>query len=143
MQAYSKILMSPQPEKTIRECAATIYPRECCGFLLGHHLDHETRVLSALPVQNDTVSDASMHYQITAQSYMEAERSAEQAGMSILGVYHSHPGQAAVPSPTDTKNALPDFLYLIVSVNDKGTGDLTCWLLNDDLTFSQQQLNHN
>ncbi len=143
MQAYSKILMSPQSEKTIRGCAETVYPGECCGFLLGHHRDHETEVLSALPVQNDTVLDASMHYKITAQSYIEAERTAELAGMSILGVYHSHPDQPAVPSLTDTKNALPDFLYLIVSVNEKGTGDLTCWLLNDDLTFFQQQLNHN
>lgn len=38
--------------------------------------------------------------------------------LKIIGVYHSHPRSAPVPSPTDRRQAFGDFLYIIVGPID-------------------------
>ena len=64
------------------------YPEEGAGFLLGN----EGRVLDLLPLPNAR-EDAARHnrYLITPQDYLQAEMTAENRGLSLLGVFHSHP----------------------------------------------------
>ena len=48
---------------------------------------------------------------------LRAERNAEDAGLSVIGVFHSHTHSEPYPSPTDVAQAPdPDWHYVIVSL---------------------------
>ena len=51
------------------------------------------------------------------QDHLRADRDAEDRGLAIVGVMHSHTHTEAYPSPTDVAQAPdPDWHYLIVSL---------------------------
>ena len=55
-------------------------------------------------------------------------------GRRVVGAYHSHPRSAAIPSPTDRREAHPDFVYVIVSLADPRTPDVRGYrLLGEEL----------
>ena len=61
-----------------------------------------------------------------------AEREAEERGLELVGIYHSHPDAPAVPSEYDREHAWPNSAYVIVSVEDGRAGGLRAWLLTED-----------
>ena len=48
--------------------------------------------------------------------YLKAERFAEKEGLTIIGIYHSHPDHPAIPSLYDLEFAQPFFSYFIHSI---------------------------
>jgi proteasome lid subunit RPN8/RPN11 len=60
------------------------------------------------------------------------DREAREAGLDIIGFYHSHPDHSARPSQFDLENAWPAFVYVIVAVNQGKAGEMTAWILADD-----------
>ncbi|HEV7466872.1 MAG TPA: Mov34/MPN/PAD-1 family protein, partial [Candidatus Dormibacteraeota bacterium] len=60
---------------------------------------------------------------------LRAERGAREAGLEVLGFWHSHPDHPAVPSRLDTERAWAEYLYVIVSSSAGGTGDVRGWRL--------------
>jgi proteasome lid subunit RPN8/RPN11 len=87
-------------------------PRECCGLLVGAG----GRIVEAVALPNvDPAPER--RFQVDPRDHINLRRSLRGGARSIAGVYHSHPGSPAVPSPTDVAEALyPDFIYLIVSL---------------------------
>jgi proteasome lid subunit RPN8/RPN11 len=56
-------------------------------------------------------------YLVDPADHFAAIRNGRQAGLTVVGAYHSHPASAAAPSPSDEREATdPYFLYLIVSL---------------------------
>ena len=54
---------------------------------------------------------------IDPKDHFDARREARARGLDVVGFYHSHPGSAPLPSPTDLAEATyPDHLYLIVGL---------------------------
>jgi proteasome lid subunit RPN8/RPN11 len=52
--------------------------------------------------------------------------------LDVVGVFHSHPDHPTQPSQFDLDHALPNFCYLITSV-EKGTAVITrAWQLQAD-----------
>jgi proteasome lid subunit RPN8/RPN11 len=91
-------------------------PRECCGLLIG---EGEAVVRS---VRARNLDAKAVRYLIDPEDHFAAIRGAREAGLEVVGAYHSHPSSAPVPSATDIAeaNSGPDFLYVIVSlVNDE------------------------
>lgn len=113
--------------------ARRAYPDECCGFLWGHG----NTVSFAAEAGNVSEGDKKSHFAIHPASYMAAELFAEQNGLSLLGVFHSHPDDPAVPSCKDLEMALPNFLYFIVSVSKLAVLEERCWALNDTQQFEE------
>ena len=64
--------------------------------------------------------------------YRVAEKRAREAGLDLLGFYHSHPDHPARPSQYDLDHAWPFFSYVIVSVMAGEDKLLTSWRLKDD-----------
>ena len=116
----------------IRRHGAETYPEECCGGLLGERRDGAIRVLRAERVENRRAEQRSRRYTIDPLDYLRLERLAEQTGLTVVGIYHSHPDHPAVPSEFDREHALPNFHYLIVAVEGGRAGDFACWVLNED-----------
>src|ERR1700750_738830 len=87
------------------------YPLEACGLLVG---DDEV-VRRFVACTNEAAS--ARIYTIPPKELLRAERAAEDDGLAILGVVHSHTHTQAYPSPTDVAQAPdPEWHYVIVSL---------------------------
>lgn len=88
-------------------------PDEACGLLAGH--PRLGRVDRFYPTGN--VAASSRVYTVDPRDHLRADRDAEDRGMEIIGVVHSHTHTEAYPSPTDVAQAPdPSWHYVIVSL---------------------------
>jgi proteasome lid subunit RPN8/RPN11 len=119
--------------KEIHNHGEKAYPEEGVGLMLGYEKDGN-RYVAHLLYLNNAREEAARHnrYLITAEDMLQGENEAEALGLSIIGIFHSHPDHPNTPSEFDRENAIPWYSYLITSV-DKGTAtDSRSWQLVDD-----------
>ena len=116
----------------LRRHGAETYPEECCGGLLGERENGTVRVRRIERVPNRGTALRERRYTIDPRDYLQLERLAGETGLSVVGIYHSHPDHPAIPSEFDREHALPYFHYLIVAVEAGRAGDFACWVLNED-----------
>lgn len=142
----------------IRAHAESTYPDECCGLLLGKITqDNKTlveviateNVWSAAVAENFYRIDASeedrsytqcSHYAIAPEIMLKAQKSARDRQLHIIGVYHSHPDHAAIPSECDRVYAWYEYSYIIVSVQQGKASDLKSWSLDNDHQFQPEEI---
>jgi proteasome lid subunit RPN8/RPN11 len=110
------------------------YPNEGGGFLLGDLTAQDAvTVRDVRPVENVFESEEQYHrYAMTPTDWMKLEDEADAKGLSLVGYYHSHPDHPAVPSEFDRVHALPNFRYLITSVQKGQAVDFRAWQLSED-----------
>lgn len=109
------------------------YPKEGGGFLLGAFEDNWTVIRDIIQVDN-VFEEAEQHhrYAMRPQDWMRLEDEAEGRGLSLVGYYHSHPDSPAIPSEYDREHALPNFVYIITSVEMGRATDMRVWKLRAD-----------
>jgi len=91
-------------------------PDEACGLLAGP--PGTARAAVFYPCRNAAAS--SRVYTIHPQDHLRADRDAEDRGLEINGVVHSHTHTDAYPSPTDVQQAPdPGWHYVIVSLRQE------------------------
>lgn len=114
------------------------YPEEGAGFLLGH----EGYVVEILALPNAREASARHNrYLITPQDYLKAELAAEGLGLSLIGVFHSHPDHSNSPSEFDREWAQPFFSYVITSVEvGKAAGSRSWRLAEDRSEFVEEEI---
>ena len=129
----AEVLLSISKElaERIRAHGAETYPHECCGALLGRD-DEAREILGLFPLINRRDDSPQNRFSVTAQDVLDAEKSARQQGLDVVGWYHSHPDHPARPSEYDRDHAWPWYSYIIVSVAQGQALDMTSWRLNDD-----------
>ncbi|HZB72895.1 MAG TPA: M67 family metallopeptidase, partial [Acidimicrobiales bacterium] len=71
-------------------------PLEACGLFGGHP---DGRVEVFYPCRNAAAS--ARVYEVDPRDHLRADRDAEDRGLAIIGVAHSHTHTDAYPSPTD------------------------------------------
>jgi proteasome lid subunit RPN8/RPN11 len=114
--------------EAIRAHGVETYPNECCGALFGR----DGQVTATFGLPNTTEEGPRRRFLVRPQDYREAERRASELGAELLGFYHSHPDHPAQPSQYDLDHAWPFFSYIIVSVREGVSQDMTSWRLLDD-----------
>ena len=93
------------------------YPLEACGLIAGQALGAAARVDVFYATANEAAS--AKVYTIPAKAFLHADRDAEDRGIEVVGVVHSHTHTDAYPSPTDVAQAPdPAWHYVIVSLRD-------------------------
>lgn len=133
------IRLNAHVDAAIRAHGAETYPNECCGALIGR----DGVVTETLALPNTTEEGPRRRFKVRPQDYRAAEGRAAQLGGELLGFYHSHPDHPAEPSQTDLDYAWPFFSYVIVSVREGVSGDMTSWRLRGDRSaFDQEDLNN-
>ena len=118
------------------------YPEEGAGFLLGY--DDEQRHVAQIFVTEIAREDEARHnrYLVTPQEYLQAEIAAELLGLSLIGVFHSHPDHPNRPSEFDREWAQPFFSYIITSVNEGQAVESRSWRLAEDRSeFEEEEIN--
>jgi len=90
-------------------------PFEACGLLGG---DPKTgRASLCYPTAN--LAASARVYTVDPRQHLRADRDAEERGLEIIGVFHSHTHTDAYPSPTDVAQAPdPSWHYVLVSLRD-------------------------
>jgi proteasome lid subunit RPN8/RPN11 len=94
-------------------------PNEACGLVAGPPPRDELAVaLVCYPITNAAAS--SRVYELEPREHLRADRDAEDRGLQLVGVYHSHTHTVGYPSPTDVAQAPdPAWHYVLVSLADE------------------------
>jgi len=114
--------------------------QERCGFFFGYENSNSRTITRSIAVNNSASRNKQTHFEISAEDYLNAEHTAEEEGLVLLGVYHSHPNQPAIPSAYDLEMALPGFSYIIISVIDEKFIKIKSWQLNKYLQFEEEEI---
>ncbi|HVO70731.1 MAG TPA: M67 family metallopeptidase [Aggregatilineaceae bacterium] len=115
------------------------FPNEAGGFLIGR-LDGENGEHPEIRVVTETrfaenifeTNEQYHRYLMEEEAFQSAEDYADEHNLILLGHFHSHPNSPAVPSEFDRVHALPNFVYLILSVQHGQAAESLVWLLADD-----------
>lgn len=105
------------------------YPHETCGLLVGRQEEGTARVERVYQARNLNQERARDRYDMDPEDQLQVELEAREAGLDVVGIWHSHPDHPARPSETDRSKAWPGWSYLIVSVTAEGVVDLRSFRL--------------
>ena len=92
-------------------------PEEACGLFAA--VSEGGDVVAFYPMTNAAASESI--YEFDGAEHLAVEKQAEEAGLTVIGVMHSHTRSTAYPSPTDVAQAtrfdpLGVWHYVIVSL---------------------------
>ena len=132
--------IDPQALKIMVQDAEQSHPNECCGFFYGDENDEHRFIQHSVVVENSKEGDQRRRFQISPLDYMKAERYADEKGLKLLGVYHSHPEHPAIPSEHDRVQAVPYFSYIILSVYGGKLKDTRSYRLNEKQAFDEEKI---
>ena len=129
-------------QKRIFEQMEATYPNEGGGFLLGAINGSDTVIEDTIQINNVFEEAEQYHrYAMTPQDWAQLEDEADSRGLTLVGYYHSHPDSPAIPSVYDRDHALPNFVYIITSVENGSAVDMRVWRLSQDRAqFHQETL---
>lgn len=133
--------------------AQRCYPEECCGLLLGQ----AKKVLEVWQTENSWVAEFTEtfvspisqgdaqasrlnRFAIAPEAILQAQKSARDRQLNIIGIYHSHPDHVAVPSEYDRAIAWDVYSYLILSVESHQTLDIRSWVLDEHRQFQEEKI---
>ncbi len=125
----------------IKKQAEEGYPYEICGFMLGN-IDFENNVrecIEVFQVENQNKERANDRFEIDPKDYLKVENYADEKGLMIVGIYHSHPDHPDRPSKTDLMFAQPDMSYIIVSVEKGKAKSWRSWELKEE-QFEEEKI---
>ncbi|MDP7118305.1 MAG: M67 family metallopeptidase [Acidimicrobiales bacterium] len=114
------LTLTPDVHRAMINLALDHVPYESCGLFAGP--PGSMYVDTFFPIENVAPPERRREiYTLDGVGQLDAEKSADAAGSSILGVMHSHTHTLAYPSPTDVADAarFDEFgvwVFLIVSL---------------------------
>jgi len=116
------------------------YPEEGAGFLLGTDGGGQRRVMQIFSIMNVREGEARHNrYLVAPEDYLKAEIAAEGLGLSLVGVFHSHPDHPNNPSEFDREWAQPFFSYVITTVGDGKAVASRSWRLAEDRSRFEEE----
>jgi proteasome lid subunit RPN8/RPN11 len=88
----------------IEQQARRALPVEACGLIVGRLVSGDA-VVTALQASENLALDGTDSFEIDPALHIRLQRDLRASGEAIIGVYHSHPRGAPVPSEQDTRAA--------------------------------------
>src|SRR6266576_3159478 len=119
------------------------YPYECCGLLIGHFAGDGRKVVTeTYPISNAREEAAKRNrFLIRPEELLQGERYAAAKDLDIIGFYHSHPDDQAVPSQYDLEHAWPAYSYIIVAVRNGQREAFRSWEMRADRSrFDEEEI---
>ncbi len=109
------------------------YPEEGAGLILGSSEGEHREARRVLPMPNHFEPNERGHrYRLDPKEILQAEELAEQLGLEVIGVFHSHPNHPPAPSEYDLEWAVPWFVYLITSIESGAATESRVWRMLED-----------
>lgn len=119
------------------------YPFECCGLMLGRFESSGHKIVGeAYPISNAREEAVKRNrFLIRPEELMHGEKQARAKGLDVVGFYHSHPDDRAVPSQYDLDHAWPTYSYIVISVEKGQAVDLRSWEMEPDRSrFNEEEI---
>lgn len=92
-----KIILSETDKKILSEYSENQKPNESCAILFG-----KNNLVSDIFL-TENIEESPVNFTISNDQLIEAYKIAEQKGLEVIGIFHSHPDSDALPSNTDKK----------------------------------------
>jgi proteasome lid subunit RPN8/RPN11 len=128
-----KLLIPPTLLTRIEQHGEQSYPFEGAGVLLGNMYEQAVVIKEIMRFENSfDASQRRRRYRIDARAMMQAEYSAEERQMDVVGIFHSHPDHPARPSAYDLEHSLPWYAYVITSIVGGSASESRAWRLRED-----------
>jgi len=133
------IIIPPDLLAKIHAHGEQAFPDEGAGFLFGS--GDEDRQVSAVYELPNAREDEARHnrFLITPEEYLKAELTADKLGLSLIGVFHSHPDCPNIPSEYDREWAQPFFSYIITRVDEGKAVNSRSWRLIEDRSKYEEE----
>jgi len=104
--------------RTIESAAARRFPEEACGLLVGGQSAGAIAVAAVYESAN-VADDRRARFEVDPGLRLRLQRQARADGARVVGLFHSHPNGAPVPSETDRASIWePDLVWLITALDD-------------------------
>src|SRR5438552_11319031 len=99
-------------------------------------------VIETYSISNAREEEAKRNrFLIRPEELMRGEKYAREQGLDVLGFYHSHPDDVAVPSQYDLEHAWPTYSYVVVAVEKGHAADLRSWEMETDRSrFEEEEI---
>jgi proteasome lid subunit RPN8/RPN11 len=125
----------------IKSHGESTYPNECGGMLIGRFEDAGAKtIVETFPLENSSEENQRNRVLLLPKDVLRAEKYARENKLDVIGYYHSHPDDRAVPSQYDLDHALPVWSYIIVSVIEGKAVDVRSWEMeNDRSKFNEEE----
>ena len=124
-----KILLPKVFRQSLEQHANVQSPLEACAILFGTSNDKTWETTDIFLTEN--IDKSEVNFTISNEQLMEGYTIAEDKGLDIVGIFHSHPNSQPSPSNTDIKfmkgNPVPWIIYSGV------TKEMKAYLLDSDL----------
>lgn len=120
----------------IHSHAESTYPEECCGLLIS---DRSKHVIESIRIKNAYDGPKHDRYNIDPLELFRADRATAQKGLTIAGIYHSHPDYPATLSKFDVEHSFPWYSYVVISVPKGKAGDTRSWVPKEDRTTAVEE----
>ena len=120
---------------------AAAYPNEGCG-LIGGEQDFTGWQVTDCAIADNSSARAARQFEIDGLWYSRIEKTWSERGITVLGVVHSHPDCAPIPSETDRVYATywPGFVWWIVRVDNRRPTTHRGWILGADERFTELEV---
>ena len=113
--------------------------------MLGYLANESKTVVEVIQTENawigETLEDSKRRrYAIAPEIMLKVQKEARSCSLNIIGIYHSHPDNPAIPSESDRVQAWQEYSYIIVSVPNGKAGELKSWYLDDNHQFQEEAI---
>ena len=124
-----KILLSKVFRQSLEQHADMQSPLEACAILFGTSNGKTWETTDIFLTEN--IDKSEVNFTISNEQLMKGYTIAEDKGLDIVGIFHSHPNSQPSPSNTDIKfmkgNPVPWIIYSGI------TKEMKAYLLDSDL----------
>ncbi len=76
-------------------------PNESCALLFGKKDNDKITISEIYPAEN--IEKSSINFTISNEQLIQGYKIAEDKGLEVIGIFHSHPDSEPYPSETDKK----------------------------------------
>ena len=94
------VLTKAQQELLSKE-AKDKNPNESCALLFGRKENEKLLVNEVFIAEN--IEDSPVNFTISNDQLIQGYKMAEEKGLEVIGIFHSHPNSEPYPSSTDKK----------------------------------------
>ena len=124
-----KIIISNLLRENLVQHANKQDPYESCAILLGNVNEETWEITEIFLTENKDKSE--INFTVSNEQLLEGYTKAEEKGLSVVGIFHSHPKSEPSPSNTDIEfmkgNPVPWVIYSGL------TNDMKAYLLESEV----------
>jgi proteasome lid subunit RPN8/RPN11 len=123
--------ISAKLRRRMQTMGEAAYPNEGCGILVGRAGDgaEVLEVRLGINLRQDRARD---RYILDPRDILRAEKESREAGLEVVGFWHTHPDHPARPSQYDADHAWPEYVYVIMAIHGGRQVDVTGWVLESE-----------